>query len=148
VDADKVMSQMNPFVVWVLESPCHGLLSRGLMVMKVQGIRSGMRYSFPVGYQRQGDELFVLVSKAPRKKWWRNFRQSQTVEIVLRGKICSGVARLENKNTENFQIIVRNTFNRVPGLARQFGLKGYRGELSKKDWEIVRSQTELVVVGL
>jgi hypothetical protein len=40
----------------------------------VTGRRSGVRYTIPVGYRRRGDVLDALVSKAPTKQWWRNYR--------------------------------------------------------------------------
>ncbi|MGJ8687376.1 MAG: nitroreductase/quinone reductase family protein, partial [Spongiibacteraceae bacterium] len=85
MDIDRVFSKMNPLMVAVLESRIHWLLSAGLMVVHVRGRRSGCAYKIPVGYQRKGDEIFVLVSKSRRKNWWRNYREQAPVNVTLKG---------------------------------------------------------------
>ena len=94
MDLDKIMTKLNPVMVRILESRLHGLLSRGLMVIHIQGVRSGKRYKIPVGYQRYGDQLVVLVSKSRRKNWWRNYRSEHSVEVTVRGLLKPGLASL------------------------------------------------------
>ena len=74
VDLDQLMTRLNPLVAWVLRSPLHPMLDRVLLMLRVTGRRTGRQYRIPVGYQRDGDTITVLVSKAPRKQWWRNYR--------------------------------------------------------------------------
>src|SRR6516162_5767260 len=63
LDADWIMTRLNPAVTFVLRSRLHYPLSLGLMLLTVTGRRSGQRYTIPVGYQRRGECLLVLVSK-------------------------------------------------------------------------------------
>lgn len=147
MDLDSVMTKLNPLMVSLLESRCHGLLSRGLMVIHVQGVRSGVRYKIPVGYQRKEELLWVLVSKAPRKKWWRNYRSENAVAMTVRGERISGIASLVDKESDKFKEVVSLTFARVPGLSRQFGIKGVSAnQLSDEQWDVVKSEAELVEV--
>lgn len=149
MDIDRIMTRLNPWVVWLLESRAHSLLSRALMVVHIQGVRSGKCYKIPVGYQCQGDKLFVLVSKSQRKNWWRNYRVERPIKITVGGEIKSGSASLVDKEGEIFKRYVNNAFNRVPGLSKQFGIARIgSAEMSIEDWAVVRSEAEGVVIKL
>src|SRR5437867_4183736 len=92
VDIDRVMQRLNPAVAWLLRSPLHPLLGWGLMLVTVTGRRSGRIYTIPVGYQRDGAALVVLVSKPSRKQWWRNYRDRRPIGVWLRGRAAHGHA--------------------------------------------------------
>lgn len=83
----------NPVVRAVLSSPLHALLSRRLAVMTVTGLRTGRRYTFPVGYRRDGDRVLVGVGWPERKRWWRNLRDGGRVDMRIRGQRYEGHAR-------------------------------------------------------
>ena len=80
------MTRVNPVIVGILRSPLHGLMSSGLLLLTVTGRRTGRRYTIPVGYQRDGDRLVILVSKARRKNWWRNYLDPAPVEMLVAGQ--------------------------------------------------------------
>ena len=149
MDIDRIMTRLNPLIVRLLESSCHGVLSRGLLVLHVCGVRSGKRYKIPVGYQRQGDVIKVLVSKARRKNWWRNYRTANTLSVTVKGKVLTGQACLVDKNSDEFKRFVAATFARVPGLSKQFGITYVKGnEISDTDWEVVKHDAEMVTIVL
>jgi F420H(2)-dependent quinone reductase len=83
----------NPLVRAVLSSPLHRLLSRGLALITVTGRRSGRRYTFPVGYRQAGDRVTVNVGAPARKRWWRNLRDEDRVEMRIRGRRRAGRAQ-------------------------------------------------------
>ena len=123
MDVDRLMTRLNPLVAWLLRSPLHPLLSRGLALLHVHGRRSGRDYWIPVGYQRDGDAITVLVSRASRKQWWRNYRESGPVEILVRGRTLRGRARVLPPGSEAFRAAFDATFRRLPALGRQFGIR-------------------------
>jgi F420H(2)-dependent quinone reductase len=84
---------VNPVVRAVLRSPAHRLLSGHLALLTVTGRRSGRTFTFPVGYQRDGDRVTVGVDWPERKRWWRNLSDAAPVEIWLAGVRRSGTAR-------------------------------------------------------
>src|SRR4030095_16275786 len=86
------MQRPNPVVAWLLRSPLHPLLDWGLVLVTVKGHRSGRIYTIPVGYQRDGDALVVLVSKPSRKQWWRNYRDRRPIAVWIRGRAANGHA--------------------------------------------------------
>jgi F420H(2)-dependent quinone reductase len=84
---------VNPVVRAVVRSPAHRLLSGHLALLTVTGRRSGRTFTFPVGYQRDGDRVTVGVDWPERKRWWRNLSDAAPVEIWLAGVRRSGTAR-------------------------------------------------------
>jgi hypothetical protein len=123
MDLDRLMTRLNPVVAWVLRSPFHPLLGSGLLLLRVTGRRTGRRYWIPVGYQRDGDTITVLVSKAPRKQWWRNYRDPGSADVLLRGRILHGRAHVLPPESTVFRGVIERTFRRLPGLERQFGIR-------------------------
>jgi hypothetical protein len=123
LDLDRLFTRLNPLIAWVLRSPLHPLLDRGLLMLRVTGRRTGRQYWIPVGYQHDGRTITVLVSKAPRKRWWRNYRDPGPVDVLLRGRTLHGRAHVVPTESSTFQEAVERTLRRVPGLGRQFGIR-------------------------
>jgi hypothetical protein len=92
MNANRFLSPLNPWLVRLLHSPLHFVVSAGLMTITYTGRRSGRRITIPVGYQDHAKHVDILVSKAPRKKWWRNFKSLGAVELRIRGKRVVRVA--------------------------------------------------------
>ncbi len=120
MSVDSVMSRLNPLVAGVLRSPVHFLLSPGLALLTVTGRHSGERYAIPVGYQRDGDVVIVMVSEARKKQWWRNFYEPAPVGIRLRGRDHRGKAELVPPGSDEFAAHATATLDRLPGMARVF----------------------------
>jgi hypothetical protein len=123
MDLDRLMTRLNPMVAWLLRSPLHPLLSRGLMLLQVTGRRTGRRYWIPVGYQLEGETITVLVSHARRKQWWRNYSESGSVQVLLRGRTVHGRAQVVPPESATFRAAVERTFRRIRGLGGQFGIR-------------------------
>jgi len=123
VDLDRLMTRLNPVVARVLRSPLHPLLGRVLLLLRVTGRRTGRQYWIPVGYQRDGDTITVLVSKAPRKKWWRNYRDPGPADVLLHGRTLHGRAHVLPPESTAFREAIERTLRRLPGLGRQFGIR-------------------------
>src|SRR3954471_6576391 len=82
--------QGNGFILAVLRSPAHRLLSGMAIELRYTGRRSGRQFALPVQYAREADRLLVAVQDASTKTWWRNFRTPQEVSVRLRGKLHRG----------------------------------------------------------
>ena len=149
MDLDRVMSRLNGAIAWLLRSPLHPLLSPGLMLITVTGRRTGRRYSIPVGYQRHGDSIRVLVSKPGRKQWWRNYREPAAVELRVRGATLRGQARVVPSDTQEFRVAMAETLRRLPFLGRQFGISSPRGSaLTEAHWRTLAAEAVLVAIAL
>ncbi len=125
MSVDGVLSRLNPLIAALLRSPLHPLLSPGLVLLTVTGRNSGRRYSIPVGYQRHGDDLVVMVSEARRKQWWRNYYEPGPVAVRLRGRDCDGRAELVAPGSDEFRELAEQTLRRVPYMRRVFHVADY-----------------------
>lgn len=149
MDLDRMFSKLNPLMVYILESRMHWPLSSALMVVHVVGRRSGCMYKIPVGYQRNGNEVSVLVSKSTRKNWWRNYRKQAPVNVTLKGTVLSGFAVLIDKESDAFREQVNDTLKRLPSLSKQFGIDNYKGgNIKSADLSLVKADAELVSIVL
>jgi carbon monoxide dehydrogenase subunit G len=148
-DVDRWTTRLNPAVAWLLRSPLHALVDRGLMLITVTGRRTGKRYTIPVGYQRDGDTLRVLVSKARRKKWWRNYLDPRPVEVLLRGEALKGTAHVVPTDSQEFRDVLEETLRRLPWLGRQFGIEyDHQRGLTDDQRRTVGSDAALVEIAL
>lgn len=79
----------NPFVVALLRSPLHGIMSGSTMLITYRGRRSGNEHTTPVNYVRDGDTLPVVSSRD--HAWWKNLRGGAPVTVRVGGRELSGV---------------------------------------------------------
>jgi deazaflavin-dependent oxidoreductase (nitroreductase family) len=146
-DVDRWTTRLNPLVVRLLRSPLHHVIGGGLMLITVTGRRTGRHYTIPVGYQRDGDVLHVLVSKARRKQWWRNFRAPAPLEVELRGERFAAVGQVVDPRAEHFFAVVEATLRRLPMLARQFGIVWDPGAgLGAEQRDVLSREVALVAI--
>lgn len=148
-DVDAFFSRLNPLMRLILRSPLHWAVSSGLALITVTGRRTGQRYTIPVGYQRDGDVIVIMVSQAARKQWWRNFREPGHVELLLQRKLRGGEATLVSHDDPSFRPRFENALRRVPGLGRAFGIHFHASEgLTDAQLEVLRANSAMVVVEL
>jgi len=149
VSVDAVASRLNPAVAWVLRSPFHWLLSPGLMLLSYTGCVSGRRIAIPVGFQRTGDRVTIMVSEAPRKRWWRNFREPRTVSLLIRGRTRDGCASLVSPGSPAFRDAAERTLRPVPGMGRVFKVDfDRRTGLTPEQIDHLAQEVAVVVVEL
>jgi len=120
MSVDDFFSRLNPILVGILRSPLHWLVSPFLILVTVTGRRTGVEYTIPVGYQRDGDDLVVMVSEARKKQWWRNFRELRGARLRIRGRQLEARGVLVDPASPEFREIAERTLRRVPGMARVF----------------------------
>lgn len=94
---------VNPALRALLASPAHGLASSGLVGVAYTGRVSGHSCRLVTGYAPAPDgRLLVLVGHPARKTWWRNFRQPQPVELLLRGRRLEATGRVLARGTHEW----------------------------------------------
>lgn len=62
------------FMAWLLRSPFAGLVDGSVMLITVQGQRTGSAYPFPVQYARDGEEIWVFAGHSERRRLMWPFR--------------------------------------------------------------------------
>jgi deazaflavin-dependent oxidoreductase (nitroreductase family) len=146
LSVDGILSRLNPLFAGLLRSPLHPLLSRGLLLLTVTGRRTGKRYSIPVGYQQDDDELVVMVSEARRKQWWRNYQEPGRVSVRLRGRDRAGRAELVAPGSDEFRVLADQTLRRVPYMRRVFRVDGYDPDAGLRPDQLDRLGEEIAIV--
>lgn len=121
ISVNDLVSPMNPLISLLLRSPLHFLASKGLMVVRWSGRKSGTRFAIPVGYQRDGDIVTVLISKPAEKNWWKNFRTPWPAELLIERRSKTAMGRWIEPGTADFFAPLETTMRRLPWMGSQFG---------------------------
>ncbi|MBY0399538.1 hypothetical protein K2X89_04540 [Myxococcota bacterium] len=143
---DTLVRPVNPIVMAVLRSRFHAIASAALLVVSWSGRSSGRRFSIPTGYQRDGDDVIVMLSKADRKRWWKNFRSPWPADLLIAGRERTAMGTVVPPGSDAFYTLVEGTIRATPFMAKQFGLEAYdasRG-LSDADRAILREKAAAI----
>jgi deazaflavin-dependent oxidoreductase (nitroreductase family) len=149
MEVDRILHRFNPVIVGILRSPLHFLLSGAIMLVTVTGRRTGRRYTIPVGYRHAGERIDVLVSRARRKNWWRNFETPSPVEIRVRGRALQGHARVVPQSAPEFREAVARTLARMPALGSRLGIDyDPKARINEEQWSVLAERNALVSIAL
>jgi hypothetical protein len=85
-----ILRLINPFVIALLRSPIHSLMSKDVMLITFTGRRSGRSYTTPVSYVREGRAVRCFTGSAI--PWWKNLRGGASVSLRIRGEDQQGYA--------------------------------------------------------
>ena len=105
----------NPMTIWLLKSPFHSFISRGVMLVTVSGRKSGNSISTPTNYLRDGNTLWVISWRD--RKWWRNLRGGAKVRVLLAGKSVEGRGQVIEEEKQVAQSLFEY-YRKAPQLAK------------------------------
>lgn len=125
ISINTLVAPFNPVVMALLRSRFHALASKTLLVVSWSGRKTGRRFSIPTGYQRDADDVVVLLSKPGEKTWWKNFRSPWPADLLIEGRERTAMGELVRPGSSEFFRLVEQTIEAMPFMARQFGLAGY-----------------------
>jgi hypothetical protein len=120
----QVLRIVNPILRLLLRSPLHRFLSKSLMLLTVQGKRTGQTYSLVVGRHQTNRSFLVPASGA----WCHNLRGGALVRLTLNGDEHRGYAALV-EDPEQVARIYAELLERI-GLNRA-GMLGLRVNLPR-----------------
>jgi len=110
----------NQWIIGLLRSPFHRLMSASTMVLTVNGRKTGKPITLPVNFIREDGHLWV--TSKPERTWWRNLEGGAPVTVVLdrkehhgRGEVITDPAVV----AERLQMI----FTTKPGMARYYKVR-------------------------
>ncbi|MBC8161159.1 MAG: nitroreductase family deazaflavin-dependent oxidoreductase [Roseiflexaceae bacterium] len=106
-----LMKAVNPFMVWLLRSPLHGVVSHLYLLITFTGRKSGRVYTTPVQYAQQGELLSIITSEG--YPWWQNLRGGAAVQVHLRGKTSQGYAETST-DVQTINALLQKSY---PGLS-------------------------------
>ena len=133
----------NRFMAWLLSSPFHAILSQGMMLITVTGRKTGRKYTTPVGYYREEDDLWVLTSR--NRTWWRNLKGGARVELLfMRGPIKAfAEPELDQQTVEEH---LYEYLRQIPQAAKSMGIHVRDGQANAEDIERVASERLFVKI--
>lgn len=137
-------SPSNKFMVWVLRSPFHFLLSKNTIVLRYSGCKTGRKYATPMNYVREGDTLYV--TSLPSRNWWRNLVVNPSANVLIKRKLIPVTAETfrdqssVNKYLEKF-------FTLAPEFAKYFHVQLNPDKTINQD-DLTRAASERVVIVL
>ncbi len=105
----------NPMMVWLLKSPLHGFISKGVMLVSVTGRKSGRMISTPTNYLRDGNTLWVISWRD--RSWWKNLRGGAKVRVLLASKGVEGSGQVIEEEKAVAQSLF-DYYRKVPQLAK------------------------------
>lgn len=111
----------NPMMIWLLKSPLHGMISRGVMLVTVTGCKSGRTISIPTNYLRDGNTLYVISWR--ERTWWKNLRGGANVWVLLAGNSVEGRGQVIEEEKAVAQSLF-DYYRKIPQVAKyvQVGL--------------------------
>ncbi len=108
---------INPMMRGLLSSPLHKGMSKRLLVLDFTGLKSGKKYSIPVGYVRKGNTVTVVT----RSGWWKNLAGGRPVQVRIQGHVYKGTARIVHDPVEIKQTIGELISTNGEDVARRLG---------------------------
>ncbi len=130
-------------MAWVLRSPFHGILSDGMALITITGRKTGRKFTFPVGYYREGEYLWVITSRD--RTWWKNLQGGAQVELLLKRQPVTACAEpeLDEKAVEARMF---EYLHHVPMAAKQLRIRFEDGKPNAED--IARTAKDRLFVRL
>jgi deazaflavin-dependent oxidoreductase (nitroreductase family) len=109
----------NPIMLFLLNSPLHGMLSGNMMALTCTGRKSGKAITLPVGYLRLDGRLATLSSR--ERTWWRNLRGGAPVTLHLQGQEVIGQAEVVEDEAAVAEAL-RAYLQQAPAMARYLNI--------------------------
>jgi deazaflavin-dependent oxidoreductase (nitroreductase family) len=119
----------NDFVKFFLRTPLYVFMGN-TMLITVTGCKTGVKYSTPVGFYRDGNFLWVISSRD--RTWWRNLRGGADVELRIRGKDVKAFA-VAILDEEAVATQIMEYVRHIPMSARALDVRVENGEPLPED---------------
>lgn len=136
----------NKPMIWLLQSPLHGLLSKNTMLITVTGRKSGRQYTTPVNYVREGNTIWVISRR--ERTWWRNLRSPASVRLWLAGRDVTARAELLSDQAD-VAAHLGHYLRQMPMSGRSLGVPFENGTPdpaglanAARDWLMIRIELE------
>lgn len=109
----------NAFMMMILKSPLHAMLSKSIGIITVSGRKTGVEYRTPVNYVQDGDVIWI--TSISERTWWRNLRGGQQVSLRIRGQNLTGQGNV----IEGYKVVTKAFYEYLqldPSRAKYFNV--------------------------
>lgn len=134
----------NPFMILLLRSPLHVLVSKSTLLITFTGRRSGKSYTTPVNYALDGDTLYIVSLRS--RTWWKNLRGGSQAGIRLMGHNLEATGEVV-EDYRNVAIQLMAYLQRVPHYARYFKVRLDKGGYPNPE-DVARVAKDRVIIHL
>jgi hypothetical protein len=93
IPPQRLVTGVNPAVRALIRSRLHGAVDASLLMLHVDGRRTGRRYDIPVGFVKLDDRLVVVTQHA----WRANLRGGADLDVTHDGRRERMHARLDEE---------------------------------------------------
>ena len=116
---------VNPLMRLILNSPLHGMMSGGLLLITYRGRKSGKEYTLPVQYAQDGKKIYIIPGMPEQKTWWRNLKGGLPVRLTLRGQVVNGNGIVLEQPGDAAEILTASelSLQRSTQLARMYDVR-------------------------
>ena len=132
----------NDFVKFFLRTPLRVFLGN-TMVITVTGCKTGRKYATPVGFYREGEDLWILTSRD--RTWWRNVQHGANVSLLLDGKNLRAFAEAELAE-KAVEIRMLDYVRKIPMAAKSLGIRVENKEPNRDDLQRIAKDRLFVKV--
>ena len=109
---------LNQILSFILRSPLHRMMSSQIMLISFRGRKTGKRYTTPVGYMRDGQQLTLFTDH----QWWKNLSNNAQVSVLVQGKTLQGTSEVSLDKSVTTEEL-RRYLERLPNAARAFSVE-------------------------
>ena len=132
----------NVFMVAILKSPLHGLVSKGTVLLTFKGRKSGKQYEVPVNYMLDGEDL--LVTSLKERTWWRNLKGGEPLLILLAGEKYTATAQVFEQPIEIMPHLKRY-LELTPRTAKYFSVRLHEDGTLNEDDLAQAAETRVII---
>ena len=136
---------INPLIRLILRSPLRFLLGDNLIAITYSGRRSGHKFSLVAMYAEFGKELLVVVAQPEKKKWWRNFHEKASADVIFKGRRFACAGQVPKRDPARIVPRLEAYCSRHSSSARIFKLRREKdGKFNSED--LARAAKDVVMV--
>lgn len=109
---------VNKSMKAVLSSPLHALVSKSILLISFNGLKTGRVYTTPVSYSRFDDCVYIFT----HANWWKNLTGGQPVTLKIRGQLVRGLPEIVSQDKLTIAVHLAQHLRVVRSDAKFYGV--------------------------
>ncbi len=132
---------VNSAMKFVLRSPVHGIVSKTTLLITFTGRKSGMTYTTPVSYSRQGDKVYIFT----HANWWKNLHSDTPITLRIQGREVQGLPETVADDKQAVAAGLMTHLRKVPSDAGYYQVT-YDDQRNPKPEEVEQAAQTVVMI--
>ncbi len=132
---------VNSAMKFVLRSPVHGIVSKTTLLITFTGRKSGMTYTTPVSYSRQGDKVYIFT----HANWWKNLHSDTPITLRIQGREVQGLPETVADDKQAVAAGLMTHLRKVPSDAGYYHVT-YDDQRNPKAEEVEQAAQTVVMI--